>query len=318
MSSVFDLIFPDEIKLPVSNIQVLIDSYRIRQRTGALRLGYPSGKQLCFLFKRGEALNTYLTMSGTWESMAYDRAVEWMSSEGSAYTKSVSLSSFGLLMTKLLIQSTDKTDEEVVRRGELSECLSRIRKKNDVALVHLEWTNATGVIFFEHGAIPSLHFVAKDVFLDESGSYSILSEWDAPQCKVSLFLPDPRIDAWREYLLRSAFARICEGQISRFEILTGRALSDSLVRLVAVFAARQGLDISIMARKLEDREAFSSSQEAALRYGQLLGEMFKHFSSVIGSRLHVSALREIVKGLPQLEYQILRDYELLPQGYLYE
>jgi len=29
-------------------------------------------------------------------------------------------------------------------------------------------------------------------------------------------------------------------------------------------------------------------------------------------------LREIVKGLPQLEYQILRDYELLPQGYLYE
>ncbi len=318
MSFLLGTVFPDEIKVPVPSVQILIDSYHVRERTGILRLGYALEKQLCFLFKRGRLLNIYLVTPENWEPLDYDQGMALMSSADDAFAKSVSLSSFGVLMNKLLIESRNGMETELVKSNQLPEYLGRSREKTDVTLLHLAWRNAAGLIFFEHDASLHLQFVSKDIFLDDEGSYEIFREWDDPQCLLTSFSPDPEVGAWREYLLRSAFAKVCENQLNRFEVLAGRALADSLVRLVATSASRQGLDISVTSRKLEDQEVFSSPQEAAKNYGLLLSEIFRHFSAVIGWRLHSEILREIVNKLSQQERQILRDFELLPQGYSYE
>jgi hypothetical protein len=104
----------------------------------------------------------------------------------------------------------------------------------------------------------------------------------------------------------------------RFELMTGRALVDSLVRLVSVCAARNNLDITISSRKVVDNEVFPSSWDAAQGYRKILREMFSHFSSVVGSRLLSLTMQEIVASLPELERSAISASELLPEGYVNE
>lgn len=318
VSTIFNTIYSDEIKMPVNSIQVLIDSYHERQKTGVIRLGYALDKQLCFIFKRGDLINTYLSAPNKWEALLPEQGTAWMLSAGDAYTKTVSLSSFGLLMTKLLIQTSSLKTEAFTRQNQLGEYLTTIHSKNETTLLFLAWKNASGAIFFAPNADPHFNFISQDIVLDEAGNFKILYGWSEPQCALTVFSPDLSVEAWQEFYLRSAFAQICENILIRFETLTGRALVDSLVRLVAVFATRQNLNISITARKLLDHEVFSSPQNAAQSYRLLLSEMFEHFSAVIGPRLHASTLREIIKNLPEHEHQIIHTFELLPKGYFYE
>jgi hypothetical protein len=118
--------------------------------------------------------------------------------------------------------------------------------------------------------------------------------------------------------LRSAFIQICESSLARFEVLTGHALVDSLVRLVNVAASRQSLEISIALRKLTDNEVFATPQQALYNYRRMLAELFEHFSAVIGPRLYVSTMREIIKKLPAHELKTVHKLELLSKGFFNE
>ncbi len=304
--------------MPVQNIQALIDSYHELRKSGVIRLGYDSEKQLCFLFKRGELINTYLVTPDKWEPLLPEQSSAWMLSAGDAYVRPLLLSSFGLLMTKLLIQTHSQSDTTSVPQNQLREYLEMIRNKPEATLLHLTWKNAAGAILFAPKADPYFNFISQNIVLDQTGSYKIFHEWEEPQCALTSYAPDLSVEAWQEYYLRSAFANLCERILIRFETLTGRSLVDSFVQLVSVFASRQNLDISITARKLADHEVFSSPQIATQNYRFLLGEMFQYFSAVIGPRLNTATVQEIVKNMPEQERQIIRTFELLPKGYFNE
>ena len=122
----------------------------------------------------------------------------------------------------------------------------------------------------------------------------------------------------RKSFCAALFTNICDGILSRFQALAGRALVDSLIRLTLVFASRRNLNINITARKLVDEEFFSSPQQAADNYRLLLKEMLVHFSGISGSRLLSSILREIVTSLPAQERTIVHDFSFFNEGYNYE
>ena len=319
MPAIFNAIFPDDVQNPAGNIQALTDAYRERQQTGVIRLGYAAEKQLEFLFKRGELINSYLVTLETWEALSPQRGIEWMLAAGDAYVKSVPLSSFGVLTTKLLRQSRGASTEVLADQKQLTDRLAQFDgSRGEATLVHLAWKNAAGAIFFTPRRDPYFNFAAENIILDGTGSYEALCEWSEPQCALTVCQPDLTVEAWQEYHLRSAFANICEGSLARFEVLTGRALVDSLVRLVNTFTSRQNLEISITSRKLTDNEVFPSPQAAKYAYRLLLAELFNHFSSVIGSRLYVSTLREIIKELPQQELEVVLAFEMFSKGYFHE
>jgi hypothetical protein len=318
MPTIFSAILPDEIKITAENVQALLDSYRERQKTGVVRLGYAFEKQLYFLFKRGDAINAYLITPEKWEAMSPEHSADWILSAGDAYAKSISLSSLGLLTTKLLIQSGGASTKVFDSQTQLANHLAAFESGGEAALVRLEWKNAAGLVFFSPLCKPHFSFASQDVLLDESGGYKALCEWNESQCEATVFPPDLSVEAWQEYYLRNSFKSICETSFSRFETLTGRALVDSLARLVNVFTSRQNMEISITARKLTDDEVFSSPSKALYTYRFLMAELFEHFSGVIGPRLYVSTLREVAKNLPRHELEITRNFELLPKGYLNE
>lgn len=298
---------------------MLTESFRELQRTGLIRLAYDSEIYLYLFIKRGKVLNAYLVTSESQESLPLDHWVDWMKSAGDAYAKIVPLSPFGVLISKLLIQSENGKKEIFDHPSQLSEYCASCNESPKLSLIQLSWDNAMGAVFFSGvEKLPYSLFVSQEIILDEAGVNDIFFKWNEPRCTVTTFTPVLSADAWQEYYLRQSFADICNRTLSRFEIMTGRALVDSLVRLVAVFASGSNLEIYISSRKLIDHEVFSSPQQAAESYRQLLNEMFTHFSAVIGPRLFALTLREIITSFPDHEREIIRNYKLLPEGYFYE
>ncbi|GAB4545923.1 MAG: hypothetical protein Fur002_20530 [Anaerolineales bacterium] len=303
--------------MPVANIQALLDSYQERRRTGVVRLAYALQKQLFFFFKRGKTLNAYLVTPERWELQTLEQSVSWALEAGDAYTQSAALSTFGALMTKLSVEARGETPIKV-ERAALNEYFQNIQAQGQPAFLRLAWQNSAGAAFFAPNSTPHIQFLARDVLIDEPGSLKTFLDWEEDSCMTQLFTPDLTANAWQEYFLRLAFANIFESLMKRFEVLTGRALIDSLARMVSAFAAHQNLNVSVKARKLEDNEFFSTPQESAQKYRFLLVEIFTHFSAVIGPRLHEITVREIVSRLSPFERQVIRQFDLLPKGYVNE
>lgn len=270
------------------------------------------------LFKRGELINTYLVSPEMSEPLLPGQWLKRAEFAGDAYTKVVPLSTFGLFVSKLLITSVRGETENFSQPAQLSEYIASLGKKAEPSLVQVNWDYAMGGILFPGQNDAHSIFLSQDTVADEAGVHKNFSLWNEPHCTVVTSIPDSSADAWQEYYLRRSFSEICNLMLSRFEVMTGRALVDSLVRLVSVYAARNKLDIMISARKVVDYEVFSSPQDAAQNYRLILKEMFSHFSAVVGPRLLSSTMQEIVMRLPEHERAVIRTFELFPEGYLYE
>jgi hypothetical protein len=319
VNSILNTVCLDTLKMPAQNIQVLIDSYGERQKTGVLEVIYASEKSLYLFFRRGDIINTYLLLPHGCQPLPSERIREWIRSAGAAYVKVIPLSSFGVLIFKLLIQSfANGRAAPFSSPAELDLQLGRAVRESQPSLALVTWDSAVGCILFAPSCDPKFIFVSQDIILDEVGSYKVFSEWHENDGTLTVFNPAFSVQAWQEYYLRRAFADLFERILSRFEVMTGRVLVDSLLRLVAVFASRQNLDIVITARSVTDREVFSSPESAAASYRLLLSEVFEHFSAVIGPRLYASISREVVADLPEWEREAVQNFSLLPKGHFYE
>jgi len=301
----------------MTSIQALMDSYQERRRTGVIRFSYAMDKQLFFIFKKGAALSSYLVMPERWEFQTSEQSMAWALAAGDAYAQSAALSPFGVLMTKISIEARGE-EALTVERADLQEYLRRVESEMQPTLLRLNWKNAAAAVFFAPNASPRVQLFAQDVLVSGADSLKVLLDWDESSCVAQAFTPDLTVSAWQEYFLRSAFADIFMSLLKRFEILTGRALIDSMARMLSTFSAYKKLNITATARSLEDDEFFASPQECAQQYNALLSEIFTRFSAVIGPRLHEITVREIVSRLSPLERQAAQDFHLLPEGYVNE
>lgn len=319
MAAVITPIYPDELKISVSRIQALVDSYRERKRTGIIRLGYPTGKYLHLMLKRGNILAVYIVSSGGFEKISQDHWVEWASSAGDAYLKLMPLSFTGLFNSKLLLTSNENKVDRFSHPNQLLEYISNHQRKTQPALAHFSWDNAMGYLFFS-GSSEDVYsiFISQDTIVDEAGAHKIFAQWNEPNCIVRTCLPDPTVDSWQEYYLKRTFVAISLQMLQRIETMTGRALIDSLVRLITIYVSRNNLDIVFSPHKLTDHEVFLSPQQAAQTYRQILDEMFSHFSAVVGSRLLALTLRDIIMSFPEHERAVIHNFQLLPEGYSYD
>ncbi len=315
MPAIFNAVFSDEAKIPFAQAHTLIESYRDHKQTGVVRLCYHDEERAYVLLKRGELVNAYL---GVGQTVSEVPAVDWLGrleAEGEAFVRLLPLSPLGVLMSKILIQSTQQCQPLTLS---LAEQVEKAGHAKEASILYLEGQNACGAILFPGKAeVHAIHVTADGVY-DGTGIPDNFLKPDGQPCAFVDVPFDPSIDAWQEYVLRRAFAQICESTLSRFAGMAGRALVDSLIRLVVVFASRKQLDIKISSRLLVDQEVFANPSQAADHYRSLLTEMFSHFSAVIGPRLLASILREVVTSLPAPERNAAQQFSLVNEGYYYE
>ncbi len=319
MATLYSSVYPDEPKISLPQIQALIDSCRERQLTGLIRLAYSPEEHLYLFFKRGDVLTSSYVSSETAQVFVQSQWQEKINSTDYVHSKFVPLTPFGLFLSKLLLQTHGNKTSIFATPKQLTEYFNIKSNEKEPSFVHLNWVHAAGLVFLPGNCKdPHSIYVSQDSVLDQAGIVNAVYESSERHCSVSTFYPDASVDAWLEYQLHRVFVDISEPMLNRFETLTGRALVDSLVRLMGSFTLTQKLDISFSTRKMTDREVFASPQSAAQTYRLYLNEMFGHFSVVIGPRLLASTLREIVARLPKYEQDLIDTYSLLPGGYFYE
>jgi hypothetical protein len=319
MCAPFHKVFADEFKIPVFNVRALIEACHVRKQTGLIRLISADEKALYLLVKNGILINSYVVSTQAWEHISPETMDTWIDSAGDMYTKFIPLSVQGLLVCKLLIQNTGGKIETTTQPLNIGEYLEMQKKSTDTSLVYFDWENSTGaVLFCKSSKSPYSIFVSSDVLYDQAGIAPVMLNQENSNYAVTTIGVDQSVPAWQEYLLRRVFADVCEHILVQVQELTGRALVDSLIRLIIVFASRRNLNIDISSRKVVDNELFSSPQQAADNYRLLLTEIFVHFSGITGSRLLSSTIRDIVTNLPVEERAIITTYPLFTEGYIYE
>lgn len=309
----------DEGKMPVAQIEALVQSFYERKRTGLLRIAYDDGRQLHLFFKRGHCIHASLVSRYSREELKNEQWRMRIQSSGEAMARIIPVSIKSLLLAKILIQEEDlRSRVEQMPAGDVYAFLEGLQTQKKAILAHIDYNGFDGAALIP-GSLGTTHSVllnAQD--LRDEASLEPYASLQGGSAKLTLFEFNSTVPAWQEYMLRRSFSSICERTLSRFEVMAGRSLSDSLVRLLIVFASRQNLDINVSAsRRIVDREIFQSPQDAAREYQKLLNEMFTHFSGVMGGRLLSNTLRELTNNLPVAEKDTIARFNLLPEGYFY-
>lgn len=318
MSLEFLPVFPDEYFLSSDAITELVHSCRERKRTELIRLSGASGDKLYLFFKYGTFLNAYASNPRGAQVAPVENWEEQIRSTETAFTLVAPLSMYGLMASKLILSGSGNT-ELLKSTSELADFLNPLSSQMQPFAVQLGWNEASSIVIYPGGSsAPYSLYISRYSVLDGSGFGSALAHRREANCRVVIHEPDLEHDTWREYFLKRTFQEIYKRVLVRFESLTGRALADSLTRLLAIYAARKDLQIGVSGRVLDDQEVFPSSHEAGMLYQDLLSEIFDQFSTVVGPDLLRSTLREILTNLPTHEQMIARSYKLFPEAVLHE
>ncbi len=312
MTLPFQTIYPDEIKLPPARIESLAATHRERQRTGLIRLAYSTARQIYLLFRRGAVLNGYSVNEDSCQRLENWR--ETIASLPEAYARLIPLSTFALQLFKLCAEGQSEHAAQMNAIELRASLAGTWRLSGEPALYHLSWKTAEGLIFYagvkrEEYSV----FFMPARLVDEPGITDSIVRWGDPQVSVTSFSMNISQPAWQEYFLRRTFADICERAFLRYEKITGRAVVDSAIRSLVVAASRQSAEINITGRQLMDREIFPAPQAAAGTYREILKTMHEQIAAIVGARLSFAILSEIVAELPKIEYQIARQFALLPE-----
>lgn len=315
MVTVFSTIHSNETIASAPEIQASIEAFCERRQTGLMRLSYSPSDNLYLFFNRGKAISSILADSGETRSLVHDQWQDKIQAAGDAYAKTIPLSPLALLLTGISLQMQDAQSEEIASSGEVAAFFKSKNRLVGSSLFQFNWRSSAGLVFFpDDRESPYSVYVSQETIVDETGVSRVFHNWEDVNCTASVYFPDSSVDLWQEYRLRRLFASICKPTLERFELLTGRALMDSLVRLMMIFSSDHNLDISISSRSLVNREVFFSSELAAHKYQMYLNEIFQHCSAVIGPRLLASVLREILSDLPEVDRELLKTYSLVPRG----
>jgi hypothetical protein len=287
-----------------------MEPMRTAKNTGLIRLfTSPQQNEISLILHRGNLL-----------SPGPNGAAEWESQDliGEVFATFTPLSPQGLIQSNLFQQADSFQADRSIFVHKSPVPMDIFAADKQPKLVKFKWKHAVGSVLF-YGAVDQPHtvFASENKFIDLPGVPDAVLHWNNdPTCEVTVFTPDPSLDAWQEILLRRLLKRLYDTMLERFEMQAGRAIVDSFARVVAAFADAQTMHVSIQNRRLVNTEFFATSRSAASSYRAIFGELLEHFSAVIGPRLIASNFREVFVALPPDDRDVIKRNNLLPEGYV--
>jgi len=306
MDTIFENVFTSENKRTPSEIQVWMESIRDSRKTGVVWLYGPPNEKIILHIDRGNWLNSDLLTDEGGINVSKDM-----------FAKFIPLTMHGLIHSNLLMQAELQQRRNEFGASEYPWESQSSDAGTDPYLIKLKWRNASGSVLFNGVSnLPHSLFFTDDLILDEAGiSTPIFQRRNDPSCIVTVFSPDPSLDAWQELRLRQLFKSLCDHMLERFELLAGRAIVDTFAQVIVTFTVSHNLDISIIKRQLTNHEFFPTSQAAAQNYKLILNELTEHFYALVGPRLLTSNLRDITSSLSPENQRLLKTYAILPDEY---
>jgi hypothetical protein len=169
MSAPLQTVFAEELKIPAHSIRALVDGCCERKQSGVIRLHSGEGSSLYLFFNKGNPFCSYIVTSDDWKSVPVETWAAWIDSAGDCHTRFTPLSMQGMLIFKLLIQSSACVTRRFSNHAELAGYLEAQKNNSTALLVQFDWKDATGAILFGTQDAPHSIFISADDLSDQPG-----------------------------------------------------------------------------------------------------------------------------------------------------
>lgn len=294
-------------------LEVLIQDRRQELFSGLMRISYPSGENLVFMFLNGVQQNLYRCTESAAEMINRQSWHQVLNRPG-ASVGILSMSVDGLRLMRVIHEAPVlKVEKSSLSNKELPENFNAWADSPEPSFVHVR----AGDVHRLHLFVGNPNPIVEELSVTGAqarfsiGGTSISQTLPMTDYKVSRYVSTAENDAWREYKLRLAFHSLMRMLINRFGELAGRVLAERLGGQLTDWVGSSGWNMSINSNGVANRQYFDSLNEAVNAYVGVLRQFRDEASPAVGPRLVENMFRDSLTKLPV-------NFRSVVGSYLYE
>jgi hypothetical protein len=286
----------------------LIETYRLQQFTGLLRLRFPVGSDLVSAFWGGAQQQLYRCLNQTMEVIPR-QSWSYSMDRPDASIACLRLSLEAMRLVRVAHEAPVLHMEQIpCSPKELSGQVGIWVEETHPAILHVQ-SNSDNKIFLIAGhATPVIEELAVS---GNDGTYS-LNDTSFPdmlsdgECRITRFVSDCEHEVWQEYELRFAFHPFMRMMIYRFSELAGRVLTERLCEKLSGLVQNGGWNIDITLNGVANHHYFDSFESARSAYLAVMRHFREGSSQAIGERLVDRIALETMQKLGPRRHDLLR------------
>jgi hypothetical protein len=281
-------------------MEVLIQEHRQELFSGLMRISYPSGENLIFVFLDGVQQNLFRCVESATEIVGRQDWSQLLDRPG-ASVGFLPLGVDGLRLMRVVYESPVLLAEQAnLSHSELIERVNVWVDAPEPSFVYIQSGNTHRI----HGFIGNPNPIVEELSVIDGQAKFSIGDISFPQnlpntdYQTAHYVGAANHDAWREYKLRLAFHPLMRMLITRFGELAGRVLAERLGAQLTDWTNTGGWNMTINSNGVVNRQYFDSLEEAVNVYVGILRQFRDEAGLAVGPRLVENMFRETLAKLP--------------------
>ncbi len=317
MSSIFASSLPGE-PLPANRLSEIVHKQKANLTHGLLEIDNIGGGSVGIMFFGKEEIAAYAHNTGGIVAIPSDGWKQTIpptiNSKHRIFTLQLLPGTLRMVHIRLAQNPENQTYHLPI--DTLAENLSRWRESPTPALLHIRWSNSDALAVVRGPNAPGVEaaIFANGQQIPGKTTLADIVEWSEPEYTLSVFRYVEN-QAWKVYLLQSAFSCLIEHLLKRYGEVTGRVLVNSVVRCFNLEAASREWDISIANDKIQDNVTLANFNEAKMRYQILMYRLLDQMNMLVGRNLILLIVKDVLSDLQDMCLTLLQDNQIIPDVY---
>lgn len=297
-------------------VETLIQARREELFTGLMRLSYPSGENLVFVFLEGVQQKLYHCLENTIDviprQLWFDTFNRSSTSAGFLQlpVEAMRLMRVAYETPVVQVEKSTLTPERLIdvsRKWSAEPEPSIVHVQNEVInKFYLIAGHATPVVEELSFGGGSARFSVNDASFSQ-----ILPKNDY---LTTRYVGNSEHEVWREYELRLAFHPLFRMLLNRFSELAGRALTGRLCERLSIWAAESGWNVAITSNGIVNRQYFETFESAVRFYVDLIRCFQSEASPALGARMVDGISQDVLIKLDPYRRELLTRYIFSQSG----
>ncbi len=293
--------------------QSLIRVYYQDFQSGILELDYPPSNQYILLLIEGSAIAAYKINDKDCTAVPVETATS-PRVEGDLSLRFVQLPREAVRVTREVIEWGPAVQTTNADSNDVKNLVEAFQKEQATGIMQIVWPRQEGFLTLRQGQLLHSEAVLSSPMGVEAGSSimrMILNDASGP-CFINFFEARSATQTFQQQILRAAVGQWFSGILSRYIQLVGLNLTKALAQDLSRVMRSRAWYIQVFPESINDSHVFSSVDNTAQAYQQLLKSLVAHASKVIGASLTNSMLAEAFSRLEPSNQEAIQQYSLLP------
>jgi len=281
-------------------VEVLIQEHRQELFSGLMRVSYPSGENLVFVFLDGVQQNLYRCFEAATEIVNRQSWLQLLDRPG-ASVGFLPMGVDGLRLVRVIYEAPVLDEEQAdLSYDQLVDRVNVWAADPEPGFIHICSGDMHRIYVFVGNPNPIIEELN---VTDGQASFSIgdasfSQALPKTDYKMSRYVSRADHDAWHEYKLRLAFHPLMRMLLTRFGELAGRVLAERLGGQLTNWVSSGGWSLSITSNGVVNRQYFDSLEDAINVYVGILRQFRDEAGLAVGPRLVENMFRETLAKLP--------------------